>query len=218
MKMKYKKENRNKIIAVAILGIIGISVGAFVLSPLAPLYEDRFGPYTESRYILPPRPPPLPTPPADPIVPYDETVPPVAPVLSDIIPSVNTDGNIIIKWSAVAGASSYNVYASDGGEFIVIKNTGSKSMSDIRGDGEYYYYVTAISTYGESIRSNIEIVEVNIYVPPVTPPVTPPDTEDPATPATGLALSNDAIFGIVTAIFVIAGGIVVVFVVRRRKR
>jgi hypothetical protein len=31
-------------------------------------------------------------------------------------------------------------------------------------------------------------------------------------------LSNDAIFGIVTAIFVIAGGIVVVFVVRRRKR
>jgi hypothetical protein len=177
MKIKYKKENRNKIIAVAILGIIGISVGAFVLSPLAPLYYDRFGPYTESRYILPPTPPALPSPAPPP--------PPAVPILNDIIPTVSEDGLITLSWSAVSGATTYGIYRSDnGGSYQRIKIVELLTYSEKKGDGNYNYKITAFNAFGQSGYSNAKSVNVDIYVfivpievTPEVPPYVPPSAQ-----------------------------------------
>jgi uncharacterized membrane protein YeaQ/YmgE (transglycosylase-associated protein family) len=231
MKMKYKKENRNKIIAVVILGIIGISLGAFVLSPLGPMERGAPGdwyqpdvPYYGSPVYTPP-PDPLADPPLLPgETAEDREKAPVAPVLRDIAPAVSKDGIISVVWNAVPGALSYKVYRQTGyGYFDVIKDTRSTRISDsIFESGEYKYYVVAVNDRGDSIRSNVEIVEVDTYIPAEEPAIEepiPPIPEEPDVITGVPGLSDETIIGISVAIVMsVIGVIAVVFVMRRRKR
>lgn len=69
------------------------------------------------------------------------------------------DGQVTISWSAVSDATSYNVYwsATTG----VTKTNGTKISgttspyihASLTNDTTYYYIVTAVSSYGESVES-----------------------------------------------------------------
>jgi fibronectin type 3 domain-containing protein len=85
------------------------------------------------------------------------TPPPLPPVLSSA-----TAGNtqVTLVWSAVAGATSYNVYrgtATGVTKATGIKSTGVTSPHDVTGltnGTPYFFIVTAVGTGGESTESN----------------------------------------------------------------
>lgn len=68
-----------------------------------------------------------------------------------------TGGHVVLTWAASAKATSYNVYRAitGGGTFTNIANAPTTNYSDgaIVNGGTYYYYVTAVNAYGESIGS-----------------------------------------------------------------
>ncbi|MGC3960998.1 MAG: discoidin domain-containing protein [Verrucomicrobiota bacterium] len=78
-------------------------------------------------------------------------------------PSVNgltaaaTNVQVILNWSASAGATNYNVKRSlvDGGPHVLIGSSSSPSFTDVGvvNDTTYYYVVSAISPDGESTNS-----------------------------------------------------------------
>lgn len=72
------------------------------------------------------------------------------------------DGKITVRWTAVAGAMSYNVYyattpgnarAKNGKNVSGIKTT-SYQTADVKKNSMYYYAVTAVNDAGESPASN----------------------------------------------------------------
>jgi TatA/E family protein of Tat protein translocase len=70
-------------------------------------------------------------------------------------------GQATISWNASNGASSYNVKrsGSSGGPYALIASTGATSLSDEGlGNATYYYVVTAVGSFGESVNS----VEVSV--------------------------------------------------------
>lgn len=65
-------------------------------------------------------------------------------------------GQVTVTWSANPGASSYNVKRSgtSGGPYALIASTGATSYADEGlANGTYYYVVTCVGSYGESINS-----------------------------------------------------------------
>jgi len=65
-------------------------------------------------------------------------------------------GQVAISWSPCGGASNYNVKRSgnSGGPYALIASTASTSYSDDGlATGTYYYIVTSVGTYGESVNS-----------------------------------------------------------------
>jgi TatA/E family protein of Tat protein translocase len=65
-------------------------------------------------------------------------------------------GQITISWSPNPGASSYNVKrsGSSGGPYALVASTGTNSYADEGlANGTYYYVVTCVGSYGESINS-----------------------------------------------------------------
>jgi RHS repeat-associated protein len=97
--------------------------------------------------------------------------PPSAP--SDVTAAVE-DGEVVITWSPVPGASSYNVYWSTDEKFSPleankIENATSPFIHTIPGYGvTYYYVVTAVGNKGESEVSNVVSA---MRVPPISPTV-----------------------------------------------
>jgi uncharacterized delta-60 repeat protein len=87
-------------------------------------------------------------------------------VTADLRPSAPTNvsaaagnGQVAVSWSAVTGATSYNIYwATTSG---VTKSTGTKISnvtspylhSSLSNETTYYYVVTAVNSYGESSES-----------------------------------------------------------------
>ncbi|HUI92865.1 MAG TPA: hypothetical protein VLX68_11515 [Chitinivibrionales bacterium] len=81
---------------------------------------------------------------------------PATPV--DTQASGQTSSKIIIKWSGVTGASSYNIYRSavDTGVFTVIASVTADSFSDTNlFSGTYCYQLSALNSSGESSLSSV---------------------------------------------------------------
>jgi TatA/E family protein of Tat protein translocase len=65
-------------------------------------------------------------------------------------------GQVTITWGVNPGASSYNVKRSgtSGGPYALVASTGATSYADEGlASGTYYYVVTSVGSYGESINS-----------------------------------------------------------------
>ena len=65
-------------------------------------------------------------------------------------------GQVAISWSPSSGASNYNVKRSgtSGGPYALIASTAATSYSDDGlASGTYYYVVTSVGAYGESVNS-----------------------------------------------------------------
>ncbi len=65
-------------------------------------------------------------------------------------------GQVALSWSASSGANNYNVKRSgtSGGPYALIASTAATSYSDDGlASGTYYYVVTSVGSYGESINS-----------------------------------------------------------------
>jgi len=77
--------------------------------------------------------------------------------------------NPSLSWSAVGGASSYNVYRNDGQSNAKIGSTSSTTFNDTGVvDGNYNYYVTAVNSVQESTPSNFVAVTVDNTNPSIT--------------------------------------------------
>lgn len=102
-------------------------------------------------------------------IPIPDSTSPIAPVLDNITPDPDLDGNIHLNWNDVIGATSYIVLRSN--ETItsdnyliatVLSNTTTVSeYNDLnRTDGTYFYAVQAQNSTGKSMPSNSLSVEV----------------------------------------------------------
>ena len=86
---------------------------------------------------------------------------PSTPTLYEIT-SPNYNGSVKLSWSYASGATSYKVYRynSETGSYKLIKTTSSRSYTDTRPEGTWYYTVRAYNYYGYSSFSNEASVEV----------------------------------------------------------
>lgn len=96
---------------------------------------------------------------------------PEAPVLNDIAPYPNTNGEIYLGWNSVAGAESYQIQMSiDSGGFFPIKTTiGIEYTHSVSINGNYKFKVRAYNSVGYSWYSEIKSVIVSIPNVPITP-------------------------------------------------
>jgi len=65
-------------------------------------------------------------------------------------------GQVAISWNPSSGASNYNVKRSgtSGGPYALIASTAATTYSDDGlASGNYYYVVTSVGPYGESVNS-----------------------------------------------------------------
>ncbi|GAB4319360.1 MAG: hypothetical protein Kow0069_22840 [Promethearchaeota archaeon] len=111
-------------------------------------------------------------------------LPPAAPTLFPITPSVDFDGVVFLNWTDVAGATAYDVYRdvapiSDVGSLTPVGTNASSEFYDVvSATGTYYYVVVARNAGGGSPPSNDQSVQV--VFPPGTPTLSPisPDPDD----------------------------------------
>jgi len=91
-----------------------------------------------------------------------------SPVLSNINPNLDLEGNITINWNEVVGTTSYNVYRDssiiiDLMDLVPIGNSTSTSYSDYGlSNGTYYYVIVATRGSLYSPISNCEAILVAI--------------------------------------------------------
>ena len=95
-----------------------------------------------------------------------------APVLEEISPSIDPDGNISLEWNNITKADSYNIYRDTSyitniSELTPIANIVDTSYidSNLANNDTYFYAITAVNHYSESNPSNIQFVTV--YIPTV---------------------------------------------------
>jgi len=97
---------------------------------------------------------------------------PPAPVLSPI-GNTDGDGDYLVEWSDVAGATSYLLEEDDNSEFSspTVRYTGAVSQFQVsgRGTGLWYYRVRAGNAGGDSPWSNMERVSVLTAAPELAP-------------------------------------------------
>lgn len=65
-------------------------------------------------------------------------------------------GQVILSWNSNSGASTYNVKRSgtSGGPYAMIASTAATTYTDDGlAQGSYYYVVTSVGAYGESVNS-----------------------------------------------------------------
>jgi uncharacterized protein YegP (UPF0339 family) len=91
------------------------------------------------------------------------SVAPTAPVLFTIN-NLDRNGDYIVDWSEVAGATSYRLEEDDNPSFTspTVRYSNTSSQFQVIGQeiGTWYYRVKAINTYGESTWSSIQAVIV----------------------------------------------------------
>jgi len=102
---------------------------------------------------------------------------PEAPVL-DPIENDDGDGDYLVDWSVVFGATSYSLQEDDNDGFAspAVRYSGVDSQYPVRQQrgGAWYYRVLASGAGGESPWSNVEVV----YVVPAAPELKPIDNPD----------------------------------------
>ncbi len=107
-----------------------------------------------------------------------------APVLGNIYPDPDVDGNITINWNDVVGATSYEIYRdsstiNDITDLVPIGNSTSSTYIDYGlSNGTYYYVIVSTRENLISPISNCESVEVEIS----------PESEDPENKIPGYPL------------------------------
>jgi fibronectin type 3 domain-containing protein len=109
----------------------------------------------------------------------------LAPVLNVITPYPDTDGEILLNWSDVDGASYYYVYRdtsliTDISGLSPIASPITSQYYDNRFEGTYYYVITGVNAGEETPISNCESILVDLPGPdaPVLSSITPnPDTD-----------------------------------------
>jgi hypothetical protein len=106
--------------------------------------------------------------------------PPAAP--ANLTAASPTNQPPSLSWSAVSGATSYNVYR-DGS--VIASPTGITYTDSTAAEGTHAYYVTAVNADGQSTPSNT----VNVVVDRTAPVVT-------VTPVAGSPLSGTVAFNI----------------------
>ena len=109
---------------------------------------------------------PEPDPPPPPIIIPD------APILENIIPNPNINGEINLQWNSVSGATVYTIYRSkDGGSLETLEeNIEVNSYTDsVSENGVYSYQVKAGNSEGYSGYSNEESVTVQLTNIPLNP-------------------------------------------------
>ena len=92
-----------------------------------------------------------------------------APVLEEISPLIDNDGNISLNWNDVLDATSYNIYrdTSTISDVSGLTPIASPIVSHYNDTGlpvgtTYYYTITAENSYGVSELSNVEQVNIQI--------------------------------------------------------
>jgi hypothetical protein len=104
----------------------------------------------------------------------------VIPGTPYLLPINNPDlnGDYLIDWNNVSGALSYRLEEDDNSAFTspIVSYEGDNSQYSVTGQqpGLWYYRVLASNTYGDSLWSNIESVNV-IPASPILEPISNPD-------------------------------------------
>ncbi len=118
-------------------------------------------------------------------------IPPYAPDLDPIIPSINSDGNITLNWTDINEETIYYVYRNtsfitsiDGLTPITTVNT-SNCTDSISTNGIYYYVIVAFDGWANSSISDCE--NVTVAIPPETPDL---DPIEPAVDSDGIIYLN----------------------------
>jgi hypothetical protein len=97
---------------------------------------------------------------------------PAAPLLAPIA-NPDGDGNFVVAWNAVSGATSYTLHEDDNASFTspTIAYTGANNSWNAAAKplGKYYYRVQASNTGGNSAWSNTVSVDVTVATAGVTP-------------------------------------------------
>ncbi|MHA1452940.1 MAG: fibronectin type III domain-containing protein, partial [Promethearchaeota archaeon] len=109
------------------------------------------------------------------------------PILAEISPNPDMDGDIILDWDDVPYMDNYTVYRHSSlitelnGSVAAITSTIPSTFTDLDlPDGTYYYVVAANNETGTSVQSNCKSVVVNIPAPdePYLNPISPnPDLD-----------------------------------------
>ncbi|UYP47614.1 hypothetical protein NEF87_003899 [Candidatus Lokiarchaeum ossiferum] len=98
---------------------------------------------------------------------------PNAPILSKIFPNPSTSSVILLNWTQVNGAESYNLYRHTGpitsiNSSIFLKTVLTNMTEDqLPSNGEYFYAVTAHNSAGESPVSKNVSIQYFTLDPPV---------------------------------------------------
>ncbi len=79
-----------------------------------------------------------------------------APAKPVVTTSSVCGGNTTVSWSPVTGAATYNLYRSTAANVaatLVKSSISDTNVNDNPGQGNFYYYVSAVNSVGESARS-----------------------------------------------------------------
>jgi hypothetical protein len=113
-------------------------------------------------------------------------------VPSNVSVSVASATSLKVSWSTVTGATSYNVYFIDEDceelELAGTVTTTSYTHTGLTADKVYFYYVTAINTYGQSNYSTFKAAKISI-------PDTPASVEATASSSTAISLRWSSVTG-----------------------
>ena len=121
-------------------------------------------------------------------------LPPPPPAAPSIYSITTNFGQVTLTWSAVSGATGYNVKrttdTNSSAVFTTIATTTTNSYTDINvvGGITYYYVVSALNTGGESANS----AEVSVMVPLL--PVPDPEIGDVDFPSTSTPVAFTSVF------------------------
>jgi fibronectin type 3 domain-containing protein len=110
------------------------------------------------------------------------SIEPETPILSNISPDPDFDGDITLDWNDVNFYEYYTIYRSSSliteldSSVTTLGNTNESTFTDIDlYEGKYYYVVRAWNDWGYSELSNCESVEVDLPLPdaPILEEITP---------------------------------------------
>jgi PKD repeat protein len=93
---------------------------------------------------------------------------PEAPILNEIVPTLSTNGSVVLNWAAVPDATGYNVYRSASPLTMILNLTPISENGPVGFTdngltyGTYYYVIAALNLKGESQQSNCESVQVDV--------------------------------------------------------
>ena len=116
---------------------------------------------------------------------WDEVIPLIEnpPVLDDISPNPDLDGDVLVNWNDDIAAENWTVYQYsseiteqnvDSATEIASGLTDSQYSDTELSDGTYWYAIAAIDSFGYTHLSNSVNVTVEISEPTPTPPAIDP--------------------------------------------
>jgi hypothetical protein len=133
------------------------------------------------------------------------------PILNDISPDPDTDGNILVNWNDDSGVENWTVYRHSSEVTVLNLDAATKVVSGLTDsqyndtgltDGTYWYAVESIDSIGVSYLSNS--VSVTVEIPSTGTTTPPPD--------------GDMTVYLIVAGVAAAGVVIIVLILMIRKR